>query len=43
MEHLRERLPDHKLPASVEFVDALPRNSGGSVLRRELRAAVSGS
>jgi fatty-acyl-CoA synthase len=41
--HLRERLPEHKLPASVEFVDALPRNSGGNILRRELRAAVSGS
>lgn len=43
MEHLRERLPQHKLPSAIEFVDALPRNSGGSVLRRELRAAVSGS
>jgi fatty-acyl-CoA synthase len=41
--HCRERLAEHKLPAAVEFVDALPRNSGGSVLRRELRAAVSGT
>ena len=34
---LRWRLARYKLPRSVEFVDVLPRNTMGKVLRRELR------
>jgi long-chain acyl-CoA synthetase len=33
----RERLAGYKLPRSVEFVDDLPRNPSGKVLKRELR------
>lgn len=33
----RERLASYKLPKSVTFVDELPRNPSGKVLKRELR------
>jgi acyl-CoA synthetase (AMP-forming)/AMP-acid ligase II len=33
----RERLANFKVPRGVEFVDALPRNLAGKVLKRELR------
>jgi long-chain acyl-CoA synthetase len=33
----RERLAHHKCPTSVDFVEALPRNPSGKVLKRELR------
>ena len=33
----RERLARYKAPARVTFVDALPRNASGKLLRRELR------
>lgn len=36
--HARERIAGFKCPKSVQFVDALPRNPSGKVLRRELRA-----
>ncbi|OWQ97766.1 long-chain-fatty-acid--CoA ligase [Sphingopyxis witflariensis] len=34
----RARIAAYKVPKSVEFIDALPRNPSGKVLRRELRA-----
>jgi acyl-CoA synthetase (AMP-forming)/AMP-acid ligase II len=34
----RERIAAYKVPKSVDFIDALPRNPSGKVLRRELRA-----
>jgi long-chain acyl-CoA synthetase len=34
----RERLAHYKCPTSIDFVDALPRNPSGKVLKRELRA-----
>ena len=34
----RERLAHYKCPAAVDFMDALPRNPTGKVLKRELRA-----
>lgn len=33
----RTRLGKYKCPTSVEFVDSLPRNASGKVLKRELR------
>ncbi len=36
-EHLRPLLAAYKLPRTVVSVDALPRNAGGKVLKRELR------
>ncbi|WP_436761423.1 AMP-binding enzyme [Streptosporangium sp. V21-05] len=33
----RERLAHYKCPTAVSFVDALPRNPSGKVLKRELR------
>lgn len=35
--YARERLAGYKLPKSVEFVDVLPRNPTGKLLKRELR------
>ena len=34
----RERIAAYKVPKSIEFIEALPRNPSGKVLRRELRA-----
>ena len=34
----RERLAHFKCPTSIDFVDTLPRNPSGKVLKRELRA-----
>ncbi|MEV5431584.1 acyl-CoA synthetase [Streptomyces sp. NPDC052701] len=35
--HVRERLAPFKAPKRVVFVDALPRNAAGKILKRELR------
>ena len=35
--HARQRIAGYKVPKSVDFVDALPRNASGKVLRRTLR------
>jgi len=37
IEWARERIAGYKLPKSVDFVDALPRNPTGKILKRELR------
>ena len=34
----RLRLAHYKCPTSIDFVEALPRNPSGKVLKRELRA-----
>jgi acyl-CoA synthetase (AMP-forming)/AMP-acid ligase II len=36
--YTRETLAGYKCPKSVDFVESLPRNPSGKVLRRELRA-----
>jgi len=36
--YLKERVANFKVPREVEFVDALPRNLAGKILKRELRA-----
>ena len=34
---LANELAKHKIPEQIEFVDALPRNSMGKILKQELR------
>jgi len=41
MEHCRARLASYKRPRSVVFVDELPRNTMGKVLKRVLREQYS--
>ena len=36
--YARERLARFKCPTSVDFIDALPRNPSGKVLKKDLRA-----
>ena len=38
-EFASERLAKYKVPVGVEFVDELPRNPGGKVLKHELRSS----
>jgi long-chain acyl-CoA synthetase len=33
----RRRIAGYKAPKSVDFIEALPRNASGKILRRELR------
>jgi len=33
----RTRIASYKTPKSVDFIEALPRNASGKILRRELR------
>ena len=37
MAYTRARLAGYKVPKSIEFLDALPRNPTGKILKRELR------
>jgi acyl-CoA synthetase (AMP-forming)/AMP-acid ligase II len=37
VEWSRERLAGYKRPRSVDFIDAIPRNPSGKILKRELR------
>jgi acyl-CoA synthetase (AMP-forming)/AMP-acid ligase II len=39
--YARERLANYKVPRYVEFVDVLPRNAAGKVLKNDLRAAAA--
>lgn len=39
LEHCRARLARYKMPKEITFLDALPRNPSGKVLKRELRSA----
>lgn len=38
IEHCRQRMAHYKAPKGVEFLDMLPRNAQGKILKRELRA-----
>jgi fatty-acyl-CoA synthase len=38
MEWCRDKLAGYKLPRSVDFLEALPRNAAGKMLKRQLRA-----
>jgi acyl-CoA synthetase (AMP-forming)/AMP-acid ligase II len=37
----RERIASYKKPRHVVFIDALPKNASGKVLKRELRARIA--
>lgn len=39
--HVRNRLARHKIPRDVVFLDALPRNETGKVLKRDLMAGAA--
>ncbi|MDH6628564.1 fatty-acyl-CoA synthase [Streptomyces sp. LBL] len=41
--HAREKLAPFKAPKRIVFVDELPRNASGKILKRELRDRFSGS
>jgi malonyl-CoA/methylmalonyl-CoA synthetase len=41
--HCAENLVDYQRPASIVFVESLPRNALGKVLRRELRDQLAGA
>ncbi|WP_105968061.1 acyl-CoA synthetase [Streptomyces geranii] len=41
--HAREKLAHFKAPKRVVFVDELPRNASGKILKRELRDRLAGS
>ena len=43
IEHARGTLAPFKLPKRIMFVDALPRNTAGKLLKRELRLQFSGT
>ena len=38
IDHARQHLAKFKCPTSVDWVDALPRNPSGKILKKELRA-----
>ncbi|UCH24237.1 MAG: hypothetical protein JSU83_24245 [Deltaproteobacteria bacterium] len=37
IEHCKQHLASYKKPKSVEFVDEIPKNPYGKILRRKLR------
>ena len=39
IEYCKERLADYKKPRSVDFLDELPRNPAGKLLKRNIREA----
>ncbi|MEQ6377214.1 fatty acid--CoA ligase family protein [Bacillaceae bacterium S4-13-56] len=40
-DYCKERLAKYKLPSSIEFLDELPKNTTGKILRRSLRDSVT--
>ncbi|MFM8530377.1 MAG: AMP-binding enzyme, partial [Ilumatobacteraceae bacterium] len=38
IDYARERLARYTCPTSVNFIDALPRNPSGKILKKDLRA-----
>jgi fatty-acyl-CoA synthase len=43
VEHARTRLASFKMPRRIIFVDEMPRNTAGKLLKRDLRARYSGT
>lgn len=42
LDHAREKLAHFKAPKRILFVDELPRNASGKILKRELRDRFAG-
>ena len=42
IEFARTKIAGYKCPKSIDFVEELPRNPGGKILRRELRKRENG-
>lgn len=40
IQHCKDYLADYKCPKSVQFLDALPRNAVGKILRKDLRKLI---
>jgi acyl-CoA synthetase (AMP-forming)/AMP-acid ligase II len=38
IDHCRTQLAKYKCPTSVDWIDALPRNPSGKILKKDLRA-----
>ena len=38
IEYARSKIARYKCPKTVEFIEALPRNASGKILRKDLRA-----
>jgi acyl-CoA synthetase (AMP-forming)/AMP-acid ligase II len=38
IEYSRQRLASYKIPRSISFIDEIPRNGSGKILKKELRA-----
>jgi len=43
IQHCINNLAKFKVPSSVQFIDALPRNATGKVLKRNLREDLLGT
>ncbi|MHA7819612.1 MAG: class I adenylate-forming enzyme family protein [Erythrobacter sp.] len=43
LEHCKARLAPYKLPKSITFLDELPRNATGKLMKRKLREAITQS
>ncbi|MGF6951536.1 long-chain acyl-CoA synthetase [Neobacillus sp. B4I6] len=41
LDYCREHLAKYKLPSSIEFIEELPKNTTGKILRRALKAQVA--
>jgi long-chain acyl-CoA synthetase len=41
MFHCKERLASYKAPKTVEFLDAMPKNAAGKIMKRELKKVIS--
>jgi fatty-acyl-CoA synthase len=39
VEHVRGSLASFKIPKRIAFVESLPRNASGKILKRELRGS----